>query len=229
MSASARWAIGSLLGIAAWVGAVLIVAITNTDPRNPLPIVLTFAGGAALFFGVVFGIALWQTRRRPSADLDELLGALTLDGRTPPTSATTLVGGRQTVRVYLVLGIVVTALGLAAIVLGVLGSTMTGVAVGVLVATLLVWAAAVPTVLRNRRADAAALLEPLGLAERAGVLSGIRHGRRVSVTFSGRGTRVRVTPSVGEPVVVERVGHTDGGWLLDLLEAEQRAEGASAV
>ena len=223
MSTSARWTLGTLVGLAAWIGAMVLVAVLNDDASDPMPIVLTFVIGAALFFGSVFGIALWQTRRRPSPGLDALLASLTLEGRTPPTSANAFVGGRRTVRAYLVLGIVVTALGLAAVLLGVLGNPLTSYAVGLLVITLVGWAAAVPAVLRNRRADAAALLEPLGLAERDGVITGARHGRRISVTFSARGTRTTVRREQGDPIVVTRVGHPDGGWLRDLAEAERRA------
>ncbi len=156
-------------------------------------------------------------------ELDALLASLTLEGQEPPTSARAFLGGRRTARVYLVLGIVVTALGLATVLLGVLESPLTGVAVGATVITVVGWAAAVPAVLRDRRADATALLEPLGLAERDGVVTGTRHGRRVSVTFSGRGTRTTVRPELGDPIVITRSGHPDGGWLEDLAEAERRA------
>ena len=223
MSPSARWTLGSLLGLAVWIGAMVSAAMLNRNPSDPMPVVLAFVIGAAVFFGAVFGIALWQTRRRPSPDLDALLASLTLDGRVPPTSSTAVVGGRRTVRAYLVLGIVVTALGLAAVLLGVLGSPLTVVVVGVLLVTLVGWAAAVPAVLRSRRAAAAALLEPLGLEQRGADIVGTRHGRDIRVAFSARGTRTIVKSEQGDPIVITRSGHPDGGWLRDLAEAERRA------
>jgi hypothetical protein len=228
VSSSARWTLGTLLGLGAWIGAMVVVAMVSGDPRDPTPILLTFLGGAALFFGTVFGVALWQTRRRPSAALDHLLASLTLEGATPPTAAAAYVGGRRTVRLYLVMGIVVTALGLTAIALGMLGSGFTVLVLGALALTVVGWAAAVPLVLRERRAAASALLEPLGLELGGAGLAGRRHGRAVSITFSARGTRTRVTPEHGDPVVIERSGHTDDGWLRDLVEAERRADAASS-
>lgn len=228
MSASARWTIGTLVGLAAWIGAMIAAAMLNPTPSDPMPIVVTFVVGAAVFFGAVFGIALWQTRRRPSPGLDELLASLTLEGHAPPTAAAAFVGGRRTVRWYLVLGIVVTALGLAAILLGVLGSPLTGFAVGLLVTVLILWATAVPAVLRHRQADVTALLEPLGLELRGADVVGVRHGRKVRVVFSARGTRTTVRPEQGDPVVIARQGHPDDGWLRDLAEAERRVAAASA-
>ena len=227
MSDSARWTVGTLIGLAAWIGVMVAAAMLNGNPSDPMPVVLTFIIGAAVFFGAVFGIALWQTRRRPSPGLDALLASLTLDGRVPSTSSVATVGGRRTVRAYLVFGIVVTALGLAAVLLGVLESPLTNVAVAVLILTLIGWAAAVPVVLRNRRVDATALLEPLGLEQRGADIVGTRHGRGIRITFSARGTRTTVKPEQGDPIVVMRNGHPDDGWLRDLAEAEGRADAAS--
>ena len=228
MSSSARWMIGTLVGLAAWIGALVAAAMLNGNPSDPIPIVLTFVIGAAAFFGCVFGIALWQTRRRPAPGLEELLASLTLEGQVPPTSGVAIVGGRRTVRAYLVLGIVVTVLGLAAVLIGVLESPLTGFAVGLLIVTLIGWAAAVPLVLRERRATASALLGPLGLEQRGADIVGTRHGRGIRVTFSARGTRTTVKPRQGDPVVITRNGHPDDGWLRDLAEAERRAAAASS-
>ena len=228
MSSSARWTIGTLVGLAAWIGAMVAAAMLNPSPSDPMPVVLTFIIGAGLFFGAVFGIALWQTRRRPSPGLDELLASLTLEGQVPPTASAAFVGGRRTVRLYLVLGIVVTALGLAAILLGVLGSEYARLVLAALAVTLFGWAVAVPMVLRERRAAASALLEPLGLAMRGADLVGSRHGRDIRITFSARGTRTTVKPERGDPVVITRNGHPDDGWLRDLAEAEERAAAASS-
>ena len=228
MSDSARWTIGTLIGLAAWIGAMVAVAMLNPRPSDPTPIVLTFVIGAAAFFGAVFGIALWQTQRRPSPELDALLASLTLEGHVPPTAGAAIVGGRRTVRAYLVLGIIVTALGLAAVLLGVFESPLTSFAVGLLIVTLIGWAAAVPVVLRNRRADATALLEPLGLEQRGADIVGTRHGRGIRVTFSARGTRTTVRLEQGDPIVIARNGHPDDGWLRDLAEAERRAAASTA-
>jgi hypothetical protein len=227
MSDSARWTIGTLGGLAAWIGAMVLVAVLNGDASNPTPIVLTFVIGAAVFFGAVFGIALWQTRLRPSPGLDALLESLTLVGHAPPTAAAAHVGGRRTVRLYLVLGIVVTALGLAAILLGVLGSPFVRIPLVLLSLTILGWSAAAILILRDRRAVASALLEPLGLEQRGADIVGRRHGRGIRITFSARGTRTTVKPERGDPVVIARNGHPDDGWLRDLAEAEQRAAAAS--
>ena len=58
MSTSARWTLGTLLGLTAWIAAMVLVAVLNDDASDPMPIVVTFIASAALFFGAVFGIAL---------------------------------------------------------------------------------------------------------------------------------------------------------------------------
>jgi hypothetical protein len=110
----------------------------------------------------------------------------------------------------------------------VLGSRLIGNAVAVLNVIIFGWAIAAMLVLRERRATASALLEPLGLEQRGADIVGTRHGRGIRVTFSARGSRTTVRPERGDPIVITRIGHPDGGWLRDLAEAEGRAAASTA-
>jgi hypothetical protein len=72
------------------------------------------------------------------------------------------------------------------------------------------------TALGRARDASVAVLAPLGLEQHGAVIAGERHGRRVTVRFTGRES----VTTVGE---VERRSPRDepGGWLRDLAEAER--------
>lgn len=106
-------------------------AITN----DPTAILLTFAAGGTVFFGLMFGAALWQLRH-PAA----------------PGRATFW---RRVARAYLLLGIVVTALALAAIVQASLGVGSPEITLWVTAGITFVWALAVPPLLRRAADDGA--------------------------------------------------------------------------
>ena len=205
-SSNRGWAAFSLVGIALWVGATVLVTVLNDDPADGKPTLLTFAGGGAAFFAVVFGFAWWQTRPRTDPELDALLAELSLDPGPAPRSARAISGMRRVARAYIVLGALVTALGLAAIVqegLGVGDPRATLIAVVVIVVA---WAAAVPFVLRQARAASRAVLTPLGLTQFGDRMSGERRDRAVSVRITPRGS---VTSLAGGSAALPLEGDAD--------------------
>jgi hypothetical protein len=278
---SRGWTVFSLVGVALMIGATVAAAVIADDPSDPKPVLLTFAASAALFFGAMFGIALWQTRPRPNPELDELLNELAVVSDTPtgldsdlavvsdtPTGldsdlsewesrlqAEALVSSRRTARAYLVLGLIVTGLGIAMIVESAYDVDVK-YTLYALIGIVVVWAAAVPTVLRGAQANSRAVLAPLGLAQSGSHLEGERSGRTIRITFSAKGTRVKVASgqrfdpldepaaltalagrgddgtwegveakSDGEWISVERAGHEGASWLWDLWLAERLAGG----
>jgi hypothetical protein len=90
------WVWFSAIGIPLWIGATVLATVTNEDPTDPAPTLVTFVVGGALFFGLMFGGALWQ-QLRMRADTGEARF------------------GRGVAIGYSITGAVVTALGLAAI------------------------------------------------------------------------------------------------------------------
>ena len=78
-SGSRGWAAFTLVGLALWIGATVVATVVNDDAADPRPIVLTFAAGGAVFFGAIFGVALWQTRPRTDPELDALLTELAVE------------------------------------------------------------------------------------------------------------------------------------------------------
>jgi hypothetical protein len=242
-----------IVGLGLWVGATVAVAVVNDDPSNGRPVVLTFGGGAAAFFGAMFGAAWWQTRARSTPELDALLSELSLEPQMAPRSARAIGGMRRTARAYIALGALVTALGLAAIVQEGLELGDPRTTLLAMVAIVVAWAAAVPFVIRRAQAASRAVLTPLGLSQNGAELTGERHGRRVSVSIGPRGsvTRIEAGPepprlqsdeilayagrgaeavwegvSVGyerAAITVRREGHRQAAWLWDLWLAERLA------
>ena len=258
MSAGGRrgWAAFSLVGIALWVGITVLVAVVNDDPADGTPVLLAFAGGAAAFFAAVFGIAWWQTRPRSDPELDALLAELRLDPVTAPASARAVGGMRRVARAYILLGALVTALGLAAILQEGLGVGSPRTTVIAIVAITVAWAAAIPLVLRRAREASVAVLAPLGLTQSGDTMTGERRGREVGVRITSRGFvttldgqsgalpmsgeqilayagggRESVWAGVeastdGERITVRREGHAGPAWLWDLWLAERLADDA---
>ena len=173
------WKWFCLIGIALWVGLTVLAAVLNDDPSDGRPVLLTFAGGGATFFGLVFGISLWSTRSQADPHLDELLAELAVEPELGRHRASQIGAMRQVARIYLLLGAVVTALGFVAIVQEALevGSPRTTLTAMVVIVVL--WALAVPFVLRQANRASGSVLSPLGLEQSGGVMAGERHGRRL--------------------------------------------------
>jgi hypothetical protein len=210
-------------GLAVWIGLTVLVAVVNDDPADGTPVLLTFAAGGAIFFGAVFGVALWETRPRTDLELDRVYAELAIGPAPSPSASRALGGMRVAARIYIALGAVVTALGLLAILQQALEFGSATATVSVLVAIVLVWAAAVPLVLRRATAASTAVLEPLGLAQNGAVIAGERHGREVRIEITSAGSVTRVE-APGGAFVVRRSGHDGASWLRDLQEAEAAAE-----
>lgn len=244
-----------LAGIGLWIGVTVLVTVINDDPSDPRPATLTFAAGGALFFGCIFGYALLRTRPRRDPELDALLAELTTEPLQERASAAHINAMRRVARTYIVLGALVTALGLAAIVEEVLGIGSTAATLYATVAIVVVWALAVPLVIRRAQRASAAVLTPLSLGQNGSSLEGERHGRhvRIELTTAGSVTRVSDVPGApelrgeeilayagrGEPetwrdatvaaedgaLVIRRRGHEGNAWLWDLWLAEHLAGG----
>lgn len=242
-----------LTGIALWIGATVLVVAVSDDPSDPRPATLTFAAGGALFFGSIFGYALWRTRAARDPELDALLAELTTEPLQAGSRAAHVNAMRRVARTYIVLGALVTALGLAAIVEEALGVGSTRATLIATVAIVVVWALAVPLVIRRAQRASAAVLTPLSLGQSGAALAGERHGREVRIEFTAAGSVTRLAgvaaaPALegeeilahagrGEPstwrdvsiasedgdLVVSRRGHDGNAWLWDLWLAERLA------
>ena len=252
-SGSRGWQIFTLAGIALWVGVTVLVAVLNDDASDPRPILLTFAAGGAVFFGIVFGAALWQTRPHTDPELDTLLGELALEPAATRLRASLIETMRRIARAYIVLGILVTGLGLLAIVQESSDEGSARTTLFLMVAIVVLWALAVPLVIRFANRASASILAPLGLTQQGAALSGERHGRRVRVDITAAGSVTRLGPATAAPqlagagilayaergeartwegvtvaseddrIVVRREGHEGPSWLWDLWLAERLA------
>lgn len=191
-SASRRWAAFTLIGIAAWVGTTVLVAVLNDDPADGRPVLLAFAGGAAAFFGIVFGVSLWQTRPRHDPELDAILGELSLEPDTAAGNSRAIGGMRRVARVYIVLGALVTALGLAAILEEGYGVGSPRATLYAMVGIVVCWALAVPAVLRYADSASRSVLGPLGLAQSGAGITGERHGSEVGISLTAKGSVTRL-------------------------------------
>jgi hypothetical protein len=198
-SANRGWAVFSLVGIALWIGVTVGVAILNDDPSDGRPVLLAFAVGGTAFFATVFGLAWWQTRPRSDPELDALATELSLAPIAGPANAVAIGAMRRTARVYILLGALVTALGLAAIVQEAVGAGSVRATLIALLAIVVAWAAAVPIVLRRARAASRAVLAPLGLEQTGATLTGERHDRPVSIAIGPRGSVTRVESPTEPP------------------------------
>jgi hypothetical protein len=253
MPGSRGWGAFCVIGIAAWVGATVLAGVLNDDPSDGRPVLLTFAAGGAIFFGIVFGVALWQTRTQDDPELDALLEELALEPVAGGGRAAAIGGMRRVARAYILLGIIVTFLGLAAIVQEGLEFGSPRGTLYAMVAIVVAWAAAVPLVIRYANRASAAVLGPLGLEQVGATLSGERHGRQVSISLTPKGSTTRVegagdiAPLAGDAILawagrgnsatwdgasvdsrdgritVRRSGQRGPAWLWDLWLAERLA------
>jgi hypothetical protein len=250
---SRRWTALTLLGLVAWIAVTVVAGVIADDPSDPRPTLLTFAAGGALFFGAIFATAWWQTRPTSDPALEALLAELALE---PSTGGVAAIGAmRRVARAYIALGALVTALGLAATLQEALELGSARLTLYAMVAIVVVWALAVPAVLRRANAASAAVLAPLGLSQSGASLAGERHGHAVRVELTAQGSTTRVaaeaTPTEmsgdellayagrgelrtwqgvtvsadGERITIRRQGHDGAAWLWDLWLADRLAAG----
>lgn len=118
---SRGWLAFSLIGIALWIGAMVLVGVVHDDPSDPKPTLVAFIAGGVIFFGLMFGAALWQ-QLRWRAESDEARF------------------GKGVAVGYSVTGAVVTGLGLAAVWRAGIQGEDAGVFLYPLVGIVIVWA-----------------------------------------------------------------------------------------
>jgi hypothetical protein len=132
-SARRAWTAFCLIGIGLWIGATIAVTVINDDPSDGKPTMIAFLTGAAVFFSLMFGIALVQQLR--------------WSAKTPEQRF-----GRRVAIGYTFAGVVVTGLGLAAIWTG--GEDGSGDAqifLYPMIAIVVVWAGVALVLLRHYR------------------------------------------------------------------------------
>jgi len=240
----------TIVGLTLWIGVTVLVTVLADDPASGRPTLLAFAGGGAIFFEIVFGAALWQTRPRSDPELDLLVAELTI-GPASGRGAGAVVAMRTVGRAYIVLGAVVTLLGFVAVVQEATGAGGVRTTITAMLVIVVLWALAIPVVMRLAKRASEEALAPLGLVQSGAVLEGERHGRDVHVRFAGSGwvTRVdgdaKVSSLQGDEVrafagrgssetwlgvsvdcsegkvVVRRSGRGGNTWLWDLWLAER--------
>ena len=123
-----RWTAFTVVGLLLWIGAIVLAGVLADDPTDPAPTVTAFVAGGVLFFGAMFGAALWQQLR---------MRAETGEARF----------GRGVAVGYTLTGAVVTALGLAAVWRGGVQGEDAGIFLVPLVAIVVVWAIAAVVIL----------------------------------------------------------------------------------
>jgi len=183
---------------------------------------VVIVGVLAAFFTGMFGYALWRTRPRTDPELDRVYTELALESAPVPSASRALGGMRAIARMYIWLGALVTALGLFAILQQGFEFGNAELTIYAIAGVVVLWAAAVPFVLRRAREASVSVLAPLGLTQDGSRIVGERHGRQVSIDITTAGSLTRVD-SAGDPIIVRRRGHDGASWLLDLREAELRA------
>ncbi len=116
-----RWVLFSAIGIPMWIGAMVLAGVINDDPSDPTPTLVAFIAGGTIFFGLMFGMALWE-QLRWRADSEEARF------------------GRGVAIGYSITGAVVTGLGLAAVWRGGIQGENVAVFIVPLVGIVAVWA-----------------------------------------------------------------------------------------
>lgn len=158
----AAWTAGSLVGVAAWLGATVLVAATNDDPSDPAPILRTFALGGGAFIGVVLVAAGLDARRRTTRVSASLYRRLAVDDLPPGAVRATRRSARSPLAAYLVLTGLTTGLMLAAVGLGEDGPT--ALLLYAALALVVAWLAVMVRSLAHAYRAADDVLAPLGLA-----------------------------------------------------------------
>lgn len=122
------WLWFSAIGIPLWIGVTVLASVTNDDPSDPTPTLVAFVIGGGLFFGLMFGGALWQQLRMRAESGEARFGRGVAIG-------------------YSITGAVVTALGLAAIWKAGIQGEDASVFIVPLVVIVVVWAVAAVLIL----------------------------------------------------------------------------------
>jgi hypothetical protein len=161
-SGSGWWTAWSIVGIAAWVVATVLVAATNDDPSDATPILRTFALGGGMFFAVTFAAAARSMRRRTTNVDVRLLERLAVTPVEPRAVYRAVRRTRRIGSIYVIFGAVTTGLALTAIGLGEDGPTE--LLLGIAFALVIVWAAVAVWAMRTLYRGSGALLAPLGLS-----------------------------------------------------------------
>lgn len=228
---SKAWKWFCLIGIGLWVGLTVLAAVLNDDPSDPRPVTLTFAAGGAVFFGLIFGISLWNTRAKKFPDLELLSAELSIEPELGGRRVARLATMRLVARCYLVLGMLVTGLGLAAIVQETLGAGSARTTLTVMIVIVVLWALAVPFVIGIARRATDSVLAPLHLEQAGAALVGDRHGRRVRIDVTAKGWTTRVSPASGVPELrgEEILAYANRGDADAWDGVETSAEGDAAV
>lgn len=125
-----RWLLFSAIGIPLWIGSMILAGVLNDDPSDPTSTLVVFIAGGTIFFGLMFGMALWE-QLRWRADSDEARF------------------GRGVAIGYSVTGAVVTGLGLAAVWRGGIQGEDAGVFIVPLVGIVVVWAVVAVLLIRR--------------------------------------------------------------------------------
>jgi hypothetical protein len=120
----------TLIGLALWIGAMVLVGVLSDDPSDPTPTLVAFIAGGVIFFGLMFGAALWQQLRARAESGEARFGKRVAVG-------------------YSVTGAVVTGLGLAAVWRGGIQGEGVGIFIVPLVAIVVLWAVAAVLILRR--------------------------------------------------------------------------------
>lgn len=194
------WPTACLAAIAGWVAITLIGAYVwpGGEPGGRY----AFAVYGAVFFGSLFGYALWTTRRMQIRARSELYERLALMPVPPDTLRASTEGMYRIGYVYFAAGMIVTGLGLAAIVAS--GTPWEARLIQVAIGIVLLWFAYMLFALRAATRISDVLFAPLGLtlvampSYRVSLFHGIST-MEGTVTYGGsrRGRDVSIVIGIG--------------------------------
>ena len=200
------WGIWSACGLAGWIGVTVLVAVVNDDASDPEPVLRTFAIAGAVFFGVTFGAAGLQMRRRKLRVTTGLYRRLATREVTDDDLRAATKGLAGVGSTYLFFGAVTTGLMLLAI--GLHDEDLFPILLWTVVGLVVLWVGYSVIALRRAFSASDAFVEPLGLrlTETPTYVSGGGGGRLVgaqeySGERHGRPVVIRQHPSSAETVV----------------------------
>jgi hypothetical protein len=235
-----------IVGLAGWIGATIAVA-ARQDPGQADDAARTaFVIGGAVFFGVMFGAAAFQMRRIQRRTTSGLYERLALRPLAPGTLRRATKGLFSIGYVYVLFGVVVTAIGLIAIGVG----DDTGKIIRFVIPILGVWT--VYAVYATRKAFRAGddIMSPLGLqltgipeyrysiiTDRgwltgAMTYAGRRHGREVSITQTPKQAVTVVEGDVGRrkpPTTPKQMADLTGESIQQWRKVEVAVEDGAVI
>jgi len=202
-SASRAWTFFSLIGLGAWIAAVVVVSI-NTDPASDSKAPLrTAAVGGAIFFGMMFaavGIGMRRARWKGTTALYDQLAThdIDRDALKAANRGTSTIG-----YAYLAFGVLTTGIMLAAVWFA--DDDITSNLVMIVSVLLVIWLAFMIYAFRKVFVSSNVMFGPLGLAVTqmpvyvpssagGGTLAGsmtyegMRHGRHTSIVHTTGGS-----------------------------------------